>query len=253
MKTQELKEYFDFCEKIKKELEAKEKTAQEKAIITETKKRDMDLFNSCQIEKESMLKSILANLFKNNSVIIEGELSLRNGEFKRFRQHYSISLNEAKKIITEFANYLKLNEEELKVLDICLDLIHDEDYEGGWREVIRGLNDRFKSKGIDIPNTCLFQSQTNQIYQSKPSLINCSKIIVNPDGKVEFWNEQQTELTIENYNLLFYFFQEEIDNLNKEFDKEIQTELERTKKEIEILKEKCGKYLLVASLKKGER
>jgi hypothetical protein len=147
-KIEKIKAYLENCERMKKELEKIQKEKDDIRIPSQTEflpnKNEIDLINKFLIEKEETLKTILAQIFKNNSVIIDGELSLRGGEFRRYRGQYNLGLMEVKQKIYKYANYLKLTEEEKDVLDYCLKLVDYNDFDRGITNVTERWNDKEK-------------------------------------------------------------------------------------------------------------
>jgi len=253
--NEQIQEYLELCEQKYNELEVANEE-KDKIIIPPktdflTNQNEMDLIKKYMIEKDDLLKKSLITLFKNNSVIISGVLSIRNNEFRRYRGQYKLELQEVKKIIYDYCNYLKLTEEEKEILDFCFKLVNYEDYSdyGG----LRSINERWETKTYKL-------SKIHYVYDKESKEFKSFNIIeLYPDGKIKFKivddNTYDTydEFDEEQTNMLIYHFQDKIKGLKDSFDNDLKDIRVRFESEIKNIREKCGKYLLVASLKSGDK
>jgi len=248
------KEKFNEINKIREEVN-KIKIPDKKDYLQS--KNEMDFIQKYMKEKEDILKIVLATLFKNNSVVIEGNLSLRNGLFKEYRQQNECSLANVKTIIYRYANYLKLNDEEKNVLDFCLKIIDYNEYDE--YRGLRSLNDMIDKKQIKL-------GEINYILDDEKSFKSFEVIELYPNGDIEFVDDEANNgsrkrrysyynsdnFTDEEREMLVFHFKDEINKMKNSFDKELIEMRLKLEKDIAEIKEKCGKYLLVASLGVGE-
>jgi len=256
-----IKEYLELCEQKHNELGIANKEIEKITIPPKTdflaNTSEMDLIKKYFEEKDGLLRTALITLFKSNSVIIPEVLSIRNGEFRRYRGQYKLELQEVKKIIYEYCNYLKLTEEEKEILDFCLKLVNHEDYDE--YRGLRDVNNRWENKKYKL-------EKRYYLFDKDSDNFKAFKIIeLYPDGKIEFKDDSDDEsypLSIryrtsgffedEQISMLIYHFQDEIRGMKESFDKELIDIRIKLESEIKIIREKCGKYLLVASLRSSE-
>lgn len=263
-KIEKIKQYLDLCKVKYDELKEANERKKEIGELPTSKeylhKNEMDLISKYLEEKDSLIKKILTTLFKNNSVIIEGKLSMRRGEFREFRGHSELSLLEVKERIYNYCNFIKLTDEEKNVLEFCLELVTPLDYES-WRG-LRQINDKWKAKNKKL-------KEIFYLFNDTESEFKCLNLItLFPNGTIEFsfnddenYDEDEDNsrrsysrrsysdmFNEEEIDLLTYFLQNEINKLKEKFDEEMGEERLRLENEIKGLKDKGGKYLLVASL-----
>lgn len=252
--NKQIQEYLDTCEQSYKDLIVADKE-KNKVIIPQkssflTDKNEMDLIKKYMIEKDEILKTALVTLFKSNSVIIEGVLSIRNQEFRRYRERDKLDLNNVKEIIYNYCNYLNLTEDEKEVLDFCLKLVRIEDYDS-WRG-LRSINDIWDNKTHKLDKKYYIFDKDEEEFKS------FEEIELYADGDIKFVEEEHKSTRYRDYfneeqqDMLVYQFQNEIKGMKDSFDKELKVTRVKLEKEIEEIKIKCGKYLLVASLRSGE-
>ena len=253
--NEEIKKYLDICEKKFKELEVADEE-KNKLVIPQkadflANKNEMDLIKKYLSEKDEILKVALVTLFKNNSVIIEGVLSIRNNEFRRYRAQYKMELQEVKRIIYDYCNYLKLTEEEKEILDFCLKLVNYDDYDT--YSGIRNINNRWEEKKCKLDKEYYLFDKESDEFKSFKVIALC------PDGDIKFETNEESDrysyrdsFKEEQMNMLIYYFRDKIKEMKDSFDEDLKEVRVRLESEIKDIREKCGKYLLVASLKMGD-
>ena len=250
--NKQIKEYLDLCEQKYKELliadEEKDKLVIPPKSDFLTNKNEMDLIKKYLNEKDDLLKTSLLTLFKSNSVIVEGVLSVRNGGFRVYRGQYNLELPKVKSIIYDYCNYLELTEEEKDILDFCLKLVTYDDY-SEYGDLL-GLNSLCENRGYDLDKPHFLFDKDEKSFKS------FQRIEVYPNGDIKFLtidgDDYNNYLDEEQKEILIYHFQEHIKEMRISFDKELKERRIRLENEIKDIREKCGKYLLVASLRSSE-
>jgi len=265
MKDEKIQKFLDLCKLKRTELdvarkELKRAKEDEININLEMKnKGEMELIERLLQEKDELIKTALITLFKNNSVIIEGQLSIRQGQFRRFRGHYEVKLLEVKEKIYEYANFLELTDNEKEVLDFCLKLVDCEDYDE--YNGLRDIDSKWKDKTLKLPKEiCIYEDYDNEEMDERMDerkMYAFNLISLSPKGEIEFFKNEDDSVYSVNMSkdteaILIAYLKDEINSLREKFDKEVKGERERLEKEVNDIKDKCGKYLLIASLKIGD-
>jgi len=250
-----IQKYLDLCEQKFKELEVVDKEKNKVTIPRKedflTNKNEMDLIKKYLVEKDELLNTALVTLFKSNSVVIDGVLSIRKDEFRKYRGQYKLGLQDVKEIVYEYCNYLTLKEEEKEILDFCFKLVTYDDYDD--YRGLRDINNRWESKAHDLGKNYYIFDKDDDSFKSF-RVIN-----LYPDGNIEFTREEngsryrygRSSFDEEQLAMLIYNFKDEIKGMKESFDTDLKDMRIKLEGEVKDIREKCGKYLLVASLKSG--
>ena len=252
--NEQIQKYLDVCDQKFNELEKANKEKAEIVIPQKTEfidnKNEMDFIKKYLYQKDDLLKTALVTLFKNNSVIVEGVMSVRNEQFRRYRCQDELGLQDVKETIYDYCNYLKLTSDELEVLDFCLKLVNYEDYDD--YRGLRKINDRWERKTHKLKKSIyVFDEEDSEFKTLK-------RIELFPNGDIKFKDDEEKRrysyndsLNDEQIAMLTYHYQDEIKSMKDSFDKELKDMRIKLEQEIKEIREKCGKYLLVASLKES--
>jgi hypothetical protein len=264
MKDEKIQEFLDLCKLKRTELDkarAELKRAKKEEINVELKNEgEMEAIENLLKEKNDLITKALITIFKNNSVIIEGQLSIRQGQFRRFRRHYEVKLLEVKEKVYEYANFLKLTDSEKDVLDFCLKLVDCEDYDE--YNGLRRIDDKWDSKELKLPQeiciyeNCLDEDDDKEIDDGDRKVYSFRVIELSPKGDITFKKDEingndEINMSRDTEAILIAYLKDEINSLREKFNKEVKDVRERLEKEVVDIKDKCGKYLLIASLKEG--
>jgi hypothetical protein len=247
-----IEEYFEMCKNTQKGIEKAEKIV--KNLPTdENNTTNMDKLKEYLKEREQLIKDVLSQLFKGNSVVIPQVLSLRHGEFRHYRQQYKLGLLEVKKIIMNYINYINenLDDEKMEILEFCLKCIGESrkyEYDGYDDEDFYDiLKMKWKDKEILLDEPLWVDSDGSD------GIIDIHKIIISPTGDISFYDDDDNKRFWggnSGYLLMKYYFKDKILKVKQEFSNEMKDYKIQLEKQIEEIKNKCSKYLLVASLSK---
>jgi len=208
---------------------------------------EIEKLKELEQSRDEIIKTILSTMFKGNSVIIPNVLSLRNGTFRRYREQYALTLTALKDLISRYANHLiKISDEDLDLIEFALSFIR-EDYDNYYGR--KKLSQRFNSQRIILKKTHAIFNQEEKTFST------FNEISLNADGVITFGDKENESYRNErNFddevkNILSVIYKKKVDKLKERFNVVLKEERIQIEKEIEQLKERGGKYLLVASLK----
>jgi len=221
-------------------------------------------------EKEKKILIILGQMF--NGVIVPEKLSIRRGEFYRYRCQYSLNLESVKQ---ELLNNLHsvgekiTNTKNLDILEFCLNEWNDKkDSDDDWRSDDERKDYSFKE--IQIIEDDDLKRDDEEIENIEFIKINGVSIFNN--GKIKFFHLKNQEdddyddgddddddkkykkyhrLQLHNHKELLKKYDEEITKISKEYNDKLDEEIDLREKDLKTIKEKGSHLLISAELQKG--
>jgi len=221
-------------------------------------------------EKEKKILIILGQMF--NGVIVPEKLSIRRGEFYRYRCQYSLNLESVKQ---ELLNNLHsvgekiTNTKNLDILEFCLNEWNDKkDNSDDWRNDDERKDYSFKE--IQIIEDDDLKRDDEEIENIEFIKINGVSIFNN--GKIKFFHLKNQEdddyddgddddddkkykkyhrLQLHNHKELLKKYDEEITKISKEYNDKLDEEIDLRETDLKTIKEKGSHLLISAELQKG--
>jgi hypothetical protein len=248
-RIKKIKEYFEKGKEIAEELKKEMERIRE--VVPESEEEEKQLSNNeldlLLNEKMTLLSKILPTLFKDNSVIIDGVLSLRRGDFYEYKCQYNYGLGRVKDKLINNIQSVKIDKANLDILEYVLSKINDTDFISRYGDnEINGVNKRYsklKYKFKEIP----FLVGDEDNYGELKKL---NGFEISPNGNFSVNKSGYGGGEREN-KIIEIFAIRQIKAVEEYYRRKIQSEVQRLKDEIKEIKEKCSKQLLIASLKTG--
>lgn len=267
LNEQEIDELLEFGEKFKERLEKEdlkkieiyddiddeyyEDDKNDEGIINQIEKL-YDRVNDLKKTKTETIKAVIGQMYKG--VLIDNELSIRNGEVFAYKHHSNnwLSLSTIKEKILRGLHQVKkrVSEKNLDILEFILGFVNENDYNFRTKTIIN-----FK-----LPKEYWFVSKNNRSAMGDLKSFDIKFIRIGfikfENGKPEFFEDEQqkynnsTSLSYNQEELLLKKYNKEIEELFEEHIKIKEQEIKLLQEEIERIKEKAGDLLIVAQLKK---
>jgi len=233
-----------------------------KTVTDEIQER-RNKINFLKKEKEQSILTMLGQMY--SGVIIPEKLTVRRGEFFRYRCQYALSLNEVKNQLLKNLHEVTekiTNSKNLDILEYCLQ-VWDKENDSGRRynQSYYSSSDREKDcakKDFKFDEIKIIECSGNR----KDGNFSFDVIYVNgvalyDDGEIEFFykvgedEKQKQTFQSENFNDLYLKYKDNIKVLAEDFIKELDDKIKVRNDELDEIKLKGSHLLMSAELQKG--
>lgn len=266
MNEQELDELLDLSGNFKNELEARKELSIIQSLQGEDdddKQNDDDyksisdeineLYNNLEDlrrKKTETIKAVIGQMYKG--VLIDGKLSIRNGEIFWYKHHSNnyLSISSIKNELLANLHQIKskITAKNLEILEFVLEFVDDENNNSRYFRVNYKLPKHYWFGFLNRNNRYQNDNRALSLQFQKVGLISFN------NGRIEFFEDEKsnysTGLTDNQERLILKRYEKEIRKAFEEHIKEKERHIENLKNEIEQIKLQAGELLIVAQLKK---
>ena len=199
-------------------------------------------------QKEKLTRTAIGYMY--NGVLVSGEISCRRGEVYRFRCQYRLSNKQIKSSILKGLQEVekKITSHNLEILETLLATIDEDDKDSysGYYSTNRG--ERVEEK-LEQPIRIAEFDKDNGV-----GFKEIQKILINENGDINFENEDESTIRLEDYSL--YMLKAKLKNkllsLSKNFIEKQTTKRDFLITEIKTIKSKASNLLMLAEIDKQD-
>lgn len=210
-----------------------------------------DLFT----KRNQIMRKIIGQMYKGS--LITDEVNIRQGGIYRKRKRYSLDLPPFCRIVKKHLSEVKekLTPENLTLLEMIMDIVENEYSDWGDRPSDDGETKddiEFKLPQTEVVSETTINSEGGV---ENITIRRINKINLGEDG-ITFWEDgDYSSLSLPSYVTkgLFLKYEKDLINLGRDFIKSAEKKVVKLEKDIQILADKGGNLLAMASIIDEER
>ena len=228
--------------------------------VTNEIQEKRDKLNKLKKEKENSILTMLGQMY--NGVIIPERLTVRRGEFYRYRCQWALSLNEVKNVLLKNLHEVTekiTNSKNLDILEYCLQIWdNDNDKVINFNGYYSSNKDKREKKEFRFNEIKIVECSGNRKDgHFSFDIIYINGVSLYDDGEIEFFHKvgkdesQKQIFQSENFNDLYLKYEDNIKIIAEDFIKELDNKIKVRSDELDEIKLKGSHLLMSAELQKG--